>query len=137
MITVNKLVSFTTSPFLVINQSIRRIDYCSGATSCQDRTMAICNWSSICCCGMGDIRLTSISMYFSCWGLNNVRLRCFSSSDSHTRSILSSSSNPNISIVWNFWQVTDTVTIIKILLLLIFKLFIGCLEFSQVIPLWH
>ena len=137
MIIVTKSVSLTTSPFLAINQSIRRIDCCSSMTSCQDRTTVVCNWLSVCCCGRVDIKLTSISTYFSCWGLNNVRLRCFSSSDSCTRSILSISSDPNISIVWNVWQVTDTVTIIKILLLLVFKLFIGCLECSQVIPLWY
>ena len=130
-------VSLTTSPFLAVNQSIRRIDYCTSATSCQDRTTAVCNWLTVCCCGWIDIKLTSISTHFSCWCLNNIRARCFSSSDSRSRSVLSISSDPNISIVWNVWQVTDTVTIIKVLILLVFKLFIGCLEFSQVIPLWY
>ena len=95
MITVTKSVSLTISPFLVANQSIRRTDCCSSATSCQDRTMAVCNWLSVCCCGRVDIKLTSISS-FSCWVLNNVRSRCISSSDSCTRSILSISSDPNI-----------------------------------------
>ena len=121
MITVTKSVSLTTSPFLVINQSIRRLDYCTNATSCQDKTTAFCNWLSV-CCGRVNIKLTSISMYFSCWSLNNVRLRCFSSSDSRTRGILS------ISIAWNVWKVMDTVTIIKILLLLVFKLLLAVLN---------
>ena len=127
MITLTKSVRLTTSSFIVINQSIRRIDCCTSVTSCQDRTTAVCNWLSV-CCGRVDIKLTSISMYFSCWGLNNVRSRCFSSSDNHTRSILSISSDPNISIVWNVWQVTDMVTIIKILLLLVFKLLLAVLN---------
>ena len=136
MITITKSVSLTILPFLVINQSIRRIDCCSSMTSCQDRTMAVCNWFSVCCGGRVDIILSSISAYFSHWGLNNVRSRCFCFSDSRTRNILSISSDPNISIVWNVWQVTNTVTIIKNLLLLVFKPFIGYFEFSQVIPLW-